>query len=120
MGRTASGPRIESSPYYRVEEHRSDWREPLLGISAEEAESQVATSLGVPDGQGIVIRKVAPGSPAEKAGLQPDDMIVSVDGQPVRTLDELRLGFRASLDPKNIPLSLLRRGVQLSVILQAD
>ena len=116
--RAPSGPRIESSPYYRVERYDPDWRDPLLGISAEEVGGQLATRLGVPGGQGVVIRQVVPGSPAESAGLLPGDVIVSVDGKPVRTMDELRWRLRGSLDPKNIPVSVLRGGVQMSVFLQ--
>jgi PDZ domain-containing protein len=39
---------------------------------------------------GALISDVAPGSPAEKAGLQPTDVITSVDGAPVRTTTDLR------------------------------
>ncbi|MGH9787798.1 MAG: PDZ domain-containing protein [Candidatus Acidiferrales bacterium] len=115
-----SGPRIESSPYFRADGRSSSWDASSLGIRGEEVGGELATQFGVPNGQGILIREVVPGSPAEKAGLQAGDIIVSVDGKPVRTLDELWARFKGSLDPENIPLGLLRRGVQISVLLQVD
>jgi PDZ domain-containing protein len=39
---------------------------------------------------GALISDVLPGSPAEKAGLEPTDVIVSVDGHPVRARAALR------------------------------
>jgi len=39
---------------------------------------------------GALISEVAPGSPAAKAGLEPTDVIVGVDGSPVRTNADLR------------------------------
>ena len=44
-------------------------------------------SLGAP--YGVVIESVEPGSPAEKAGLKGGDVITSVNGQPVRTGNDL-------------------------------
>ena len=43
--------------------------------------------LGAP--YGVVIEDVAPGSPAEKAGLKPGDVITAVNGKPVKTGNEL-------------------------------
>jgi M6 family metalloprotease-like protein len=37
----------------------------------------------VKDGEGVLIRRVAPDSPADKAGLKADEVIVKLDGQPV-------------------------------------
>jgi hypothetical protein len=37
---------------------------------------------------GVKVVRVAPGSPAHKLGLEPDDVIVSVNGMPARTLAE--------------------------------
>ena len=44
-------------------------------------------SLGAP--YGVVIELVEPGGPAEKAGLKPGDVITAVNGQPVRTGNDL-------------------------------
>lgn len=40
--------------------------------------------------KGVVVSQVAPGSPAARAGLEPGDVITSVNRKPVKTLDEFR------------------------------
>ncbi|MCK5747907.1 MAG: PDZ domain-containing protein, partial [Oricola sp.] len=42
------------------------------------------------DVDGVVVTAVRPGSPAEDAGLQPGVVILQVDGQPIRSGDDLR------------------------------
>lgn len=39
--------------------------------------------------EGVVINNVRPGSPADKAGLRSGDVIVAIDGKPVKSGDEL-------------------------------
>jgi S1-C subfamily serine protease len=56
-----------------------------------------------------VIQSVAEGSPAEKAGVRPGDVIVSFDGQPVRdTVDIISLVARK------------REGDKASLVLRRD
>jgi S1-C subfamily serine protease len=38
---------------------------------------------------GVLITTIEPGSPAARAGLQPGDIIVAFDGQPVHGIDDL-------------------------------
>ncbi len=40
-------------------------------------------------GKGVRIVQVIPGSPAEQAGLKTDDLVTSVAGKPVRSMDDL-------------------------------
>lgn len=80
---------------------------PGIGISA--GDERLATQLGV---RGVVIAGVAPGSPAQQAGLVPldfgkrrlGDIIVAVNGKPVLTvadlaseLDDVGVGNEATL-----------------------
>jgi serine protease Do len=61
-----------------------------IGVSFEEEQSTnpiTLKSLGAP--YGLVIERVEPGSPAEKAGLKGGDVITSVNGQPVKTGNDL-------------------------------
>lgn len=61
-----------------------------LGVTIQNLEPDLARGLGVAASEGVVVSDVAKGSPAEKAGLQRDDVILSVDGKPVTTTGELR------------------------------
>jgi serine protease Do len=61
-----------------------------IGVSFQEelsTNSITLKSLGAP--YGVVIEGVQPGSPAEKAGLKGGDVITSVNGQPVKTGNDL-------------------------------
>lgn len=46
----------------------------------------------------VLIEDVTPDSPAQAAGIQPKDVIVSIAGKPVTSTDEARTMIRASLD----------------------
>ena len=56
---------------------------PLLGIYADEFNAQIAARLSVPVSTGLRLGGVVPGLGAERAGLQSDDVIVSLAEQPV-------------------------------------
>lgn len=92
-----------------------DARTPMLGISAEDLSGQLGTYFGAPAGQGILVREVRSGTPAEKAGLKAGDVIVSLDGKPVQTLSQLRDELRDKSDQKPVSLGILRKGAPMSL-----
>ena len=59
-----------------------------LGVAAIDITSTYASMYGYP--QGIMIRTVASGSPAEKAGLSAYDIIVGFDDQTITTMTGLQ------------------------------
>src|SRR5579883_2530969 len=61
-----------------------------LGVEAQDLTPRVAAALGIHASQGALITEVIPGSPAASAGLQPGDLVVSVDGKPVSDAQDLR------------------------------
>jgi S1-C subfamily serine protease len=60
-----------------------------IGITAGELNPELAAHFGVKDGTALIIGKVTEGGPAAKAKLQVGDIIVSVDGRRVGTVNEL-------------------------------
>jgi serine protease Do len=61
---------------------------------------------------GITISSVVPGSPAERAGLKVGDTIVSVDGKPVKTGDELVNDIAGRKPGSAVKLGYFRNGKQ--------
>ncbi len=97
--------------------------QPRLGIDAEDLSGQLGTFFGAPDGEGILVRDVNSGSPAEKAGVKAGDVITSLNGERIRTVSELREKLSAKREDKDrtVKLGILRNksAVSLSVELPA-
>ena len=67
------------------------------------------TALDAVEGRpGAVVRDVAPDSPAAAAGIQPGDLIVSVDGQPVRGVTQLRARILAIQPGTEVVVEVVR------------
>jgi len=62
------------------------------------------------EGQGLVVARVRPGTPAEQMGLQPRDRIISLNGQPVGAVDEFISGIRGMNPGDQVQLSIDRGG----------
>ncbi|SDG68378.1 serine protease Do [Planococcus glaciei] len=77
-------------------EAKGEVERPSIGVSIMDLSSvpqQYRNSqLGLPEDvtEGVVVSEVAPGSGAEKAGIQPYDVIVELDGKAVNSVLELR------------------------------
>ena len=68
-----------------------------LGITVEPLTPELASQLGLRRGtQGVAVTDVDPGGPAAEAGIQPDDVILEVNRQPVKSATELRAAVRNS------------------------
>jgi serine protease Do len=91
--------------------------QPRLGIDAEDISGQLGTFFGAPDGEGILVRDVNSGSPAEKAGVKAGDVITSLNGERIRTVGELRERLSAKRDEKDrtVKLGVLRNKSEISL-----
>ena len=61
--------------------------------------------LGEP---GAIVASVTPGGPAEAAGMEVNDRIVSFDGQPVGSMDELTVAVRLRAPGTEVPVEVVR------------
>ena len=61
-----------------------------LGVAVRDVNEQDAGMLGLGTIAGVVINQANEGSPAARAGLQPGDVIVRIDGQPIDRVSTLQ------------------------------
>lgn len=90
------------------------WRSTLLGIECEGITSPLADYFGVK--QGVLVRSVERGSPGERAGLKPGDVLVSIGDRPLsspRDLNAFHRMYRG--DSKAIPLAVVRNRRTMNV-----
>jgi S1-C subfamily serine protease len=79
--------------------------QPWLGIAAVEVSPQISKEIGLAESSGLLVLEVAPGSPADKAGINGGDnlkvidgveipiggdVIIRMDGNPIRDLNDFR------------------------------
>lgn len=60
-----------------------------IAVAIGEVTKDVADSLGLPKAQGALVSSVEPGGPADKAGIQPGDIIMKFNGQSVDAATDL-------------------------------
>jgi C-terminal processing protease CtpA/Prc len=91
--------------------------QPRLGIDAEDVSGQLGAFFGAPDGEGILVRDVNTGSPAEKAGVKAGDVITSLNGERIRSVGELREKLSAKSEDKDrtAKLGVLRNKSQITL-----
>lgn len=65
-------------------------KRPWLGIYGSGIDEKVAEYYNLPVKQGVLILQVIPDSPADKAGLKGGDIIIEVDRQRIKDMEELR------------------------------
>ena len=63
----------------------------FLGVSIQDIQSTMSEALGMKDTSGALIVQVVENSPAEKAGLKEQDVILKVDGKKVDNTSKLKL-----------------------------
>ena len=83
-----------------------------LGIYMDPVDHDLADKLQFEEPRGVVVESVVQNSPAEKAGIQPRDIILEFDGEVVRDINHLRYTVAAKKVGKPIKLKVLRKGTQ--------
>jgi serine protease Do len=79
-----------------------------LGIMIQDITPDLASYFGVD--QGVLVSDITPDSPAAQAGLQRDDVIVELNGQPVREVGSFRSRIASTAPGTEINVTLLRNG----------
>ncbi|MNC84606.1 Periplasmic serine endoprotease DegP precursor [compost metagenome] len=86
-----------------------------LGIDMVDLTPALAKKLGVSAQEGAVIATVRAGTPAEKAGLRANDVVVALNGRAVRAAADLRARLGLTPVGEEIELRVLRAGNGLNI-----
>ena len=95
-------------------ETRRGW----LGVRIQEVTDEIAESLNMDEAMGALVAGVTEGGPAEKAAIEPGDVILEFDGNPVEHMRELPRMVAETPIGKTVDVVVLRRGEK--VTLQVD
>ena len=86
-----------------------------LGVSIQPVTSDLATKFGLKEVRGVLVNSVAPGGPADKAGIRAGDIVTAVNGTPIDDPNSFRNQVASTPPGTSVTLSILRDGKQQQV-----
>jgi S1-C subfamily serine protease len=89
--------------------------EAYLGARVVTLGPDLKQAYGLVADSGAVIAEIGSGSPAERAGLEPGDVVVAVDGRPIASAGQLHQAVAASRPGQQMRLQLVRGSSSMTV-----
>ena len=81
-----------------------------IGVQGQDIDAKLAKSFGLPTARGVIVSRVVPGGPAEKAGLKVEDIIVKANGREITDFPQLRTIIGLLRVGEKVQLEILREG----------
>ncbi len=81
---------------------------PWLGVSGANITPEVEEQFGI--AQGAFIMEIVPNAPADAAGMEQNDIVVSFDGEKIETMDDLIVAIREHRVGEQVSLVVVRDG----------
>ena len=85
-----------------------------IGISIQSVTPALAAGLSLKQPWGVIVSDTVPGSPAEKSGLKPGDVLTEVDGQPADNVPTVSYYFLLRDSGEKVHIGVLRGNDKLS------
>jgi serine protease Do len=85
-----------------------------LGIGIQSLTPDLARWFGIEEQGGVLISSVEEGSPAERAGLKQNDVIISLNGKPAGEVGSFRSRIAATPPGNTVELEILRDGSKMT------
>ena len=90
----------------------------FLGVRPAPLSPQLAQQAGLDTDEGVAVLSVVEGSGAEAAGLEPGDVIVSADGEPLRSVEDLFQTLRNRNPGGRLELEIVRGGERQTIAVE--
>lgn len=89
-------------------------RRSVIGVAGQNVNLHRSTvrHFELPVSSAVLVASLEPGSPAERAGLEPGDVIVRFDGAPIASIDDLHRLLTEQRIGIHVPLTVLRGSEQ--------
>lgn len=91
-----------------------------IGVAIGEVDDTLRAHLKLDEGAGLVLTDVIKESPAAKVGLEKNDVLLTVDGRPVKAPDDLVKAVQAAKDEAALKLAVRRAGDKLTVTVRPE
>jgi predicted metalloprotease with PDZ domain len=82
----------------------------LLGVQTQPVTEPLAKSLGLSSTDGALVNSVIPDSPADRAGIRSSDVVLGVDGEPVKSPVQLHERIQSAGPSAKVRLEIVRDG----------
>src|SRR5437868_15368503 len=82
----------------------------FLGVGIQEIDSARAKQLKLPDDAGVEVTRIAPDSPAEKAGIKTGDVVTQYNGQRVEGMEQFSRMVRETPAGREVKIAIIRNG----------
>jgi C-terminal processing protease CtpA/Prc len=101
----------------RAEPKKTEPRAPRawLGVQPEDLPDELRAQLDLPEGEGLLVTEVLPGSPAEKAGLKKNDILIKIDGKAVKGEESLAKFMSTAKAGQEASLTVLRKSKEQTI-----
>ncbi len=86
-----------------------------LGVTMQPLDPALAEAFGLDKVSGALVTRVLPDTPAERAGIQRGDVLLTFAGKAVRGVRELQLQVASAPVGKGVPVEILRDGARLTL-----
>ncbi|MBB3769829.1 serine protease Do [Angulomicrobium tetraedrale] len=86
-----------------------------VGVQIQPVSDEVAEAMDLKDAQGALVAQVQPGTPGEKAGLKPGDIVTAIDGETIKDSREMSRDIARKKPGVTVKLSVLRDGKSITV-----
>ena len=91
-----------------------------LGVSILDADKDTLSALGIKDIKGALASQVFIDSPAEKAGMQPGDYVISLNGKSVKTVEQLIRDIGDLESGQTVTFVVLRNGKEVTLTVKIE